>query len=365
LAAHRDIDLHIVIESTRAPFDQVTQRDGITFHVVKSGLPIIHRGFPPYFPVDIVTRFAPTVAKLLRKVHELQPDLVHAHGTEGPYALAGVKSRIPCLISIQGVISEYFKTNPTFRFRIVRHYEQSTVRQGHFFTCRTDFDTGFVRSLNPQARIFTIHEAMNQLYFDNEWRVMPSETILFVGSLEPRKGLPILLEALALVKERWPGFVLNVIGKGPPEVETSLTQQCAALGITGNVKFHGFRPAAEIARFHLQSQVFVLPSQNENSPNALAEAMVSGIPVIATRVGGIPSLVEDGQTGLLVPWGDPKALAGKLEWLLAHPNERDRLSQNARLVARQRHAPQTIAAETVQAYREILAIHAKDRPGGC
>jgi glycosyltransferase involved in cell wall biosynthesis len=194
---------------------------------------------------------------------------------------------------------------------------------------------------------------------------MPSETILFVGSLEPRKGLPILLEALALVKERWPGFVLNVIGKGPPEVETSLTQQCAALGITGNVKFHGFRPAAEIARFHLQSQVFVLPSQNENSPNALAEAMVSGIPVIATRVGGIPSLVEDGQTGLLVPWGDPKALAGKLEWLLAHPNERDRLSQNARLVARQRHAPQTIAAETVQAYREILAIHAKDRPGGC
>jgi glycosyltransferase involved in cell wall biosynthesis len=358
LAVHPDIDLHIVIESTRAPSDQVTQRDGITFHVVKSGLPIIHRGFPPYFPVDILTRFASTVAKLLRKVHELKPDLVHAHGTEGPYALAGVRSRVPCLISIQGVISEYFKTNPDFRFRIVRHYEQSTVRQGRFFTCRTDFDTGFVRSQNPQARIFTIHEAMNPLYFDNEWRVTPSETILFVGSPEPRKGLPILLEALALVRQRWPRFVLNVVGKGPPEAELRLTQQCAALGIADNVTFHGFRPAEEIAKLHLQSQVFALPSQNENSPNALAEAMVSGMPVIATRVGGIASLVEDGQTGLLVPWGDAKALAGKIEWLLAHPEERERLGQNARRVARQRHAPQTVAAETVQAYKEILATHA-------
>jgi glycosyltransferase involved in cell wall biosynthesis len=101
--------------------------------------------------------------------------------------------------------------------------------------------------------------------------------------------------------------------------------------------------------------VFVLPSENENSPNALAEAMVSGMPVIATRVGGIPSMVEDGQTGLLVPWGDPASLAEKMAWLLAHPEERERLGQNACRVARARHAPQTVADETVQAYKEILA----------
>jgi glycosyltransferase involved in cell wall biosynthesis len=353
LAATGDIDLHILVESTRVASDQVARQDGITFHVLKSSVPILNRGFPRFFPVDVLTGFAPAVHKLLGKLRALQPDLVHAHGTEGPYALAGIRSRLPCLISIQGVISELFKTNPFLRFRVVRHYEQFAVRRAHFFTCRTDFDTGFVRSQNPQARIFTIHEAMNPVFFRNDWRVGSSETIMFVGSPLPWKGLPVLLEALALVKQRRPQVTLTVVGAGARE-DGATTEQCRRLGITTNVTFRGFQPADEIAKLHLQSQVFVLPSQTENSPNALAEAMVSGLPAIATRVGGIPSLVEDGQTGLLVPWGDPQALAGKIEWLLAHPEERERLGNNARLVARVRHAPEKVAANTLAAYKEII-----------
>lgn len=354
LAATGDLDLHVLVESTLVAHDQVAQKDGITFHVIKSGLPIINRGYPSFFPWDLLTGFAPTVAKLLRTIRELRPDVVHAHGTESAYALAGVKSRLPCLISIQGVISEYYKTNPSFRFRMVRRYEQSAVRRGRFFTCRTDFDTGFVRSLNPQARIFMIHEAMNPVYFRNDWQVATSETIMFVGSLEPRKGLPVLLKALSSVRPRRPKVLLNVIGGGSAEAHAQLQQDCSRLNIANNVKFLGFQPAEEIARIHLQSQVFVLPSQNENSPNSLAEAMVSGLPVVATRVGGVPSLVEDGQTGLLVPWGDPQALAEKIEWLLAHPEERERLGNNARRVARARHTPQVVAEKTIQAYNEIL-----------
>ena len=82
--------------------------------------------------------------------------------------------------------------------------------------------------------------------------------------------------------------------------------------------------------------------------------MVSGLPVVATNVGGVPSLVEDGKTGLLVPWGNSNILAGKIEWLLAHPQERARLGQNARRIARARHAPEKVAAVTVAAYKEIL-----------
>ena len=357
LAARGDIDLHILVESTLVVSDQTARQDGITFHVIKSSLPILNRGYPPFFPVDVLTGFAPVVYKLRRKLRALQPDVVHAHGTEASYALAAVKSHIPCLISIQGIITEYFKTNPCFRFRVVRHYEQSAVRRAHFFTCRTDFDTGFVRSQNPQARIFTIHEAMNPVYFHNDWQVASSETIMFVGSLAARKGLPVLLDALALVKQRRPQVALIVVGAGGSDADDPVVQQCQRLGITANVTFRGFQPAEEIAKLHPQAQVFVLPSQNENSPNALAEAMVSGLPVIATRVGGIPSMVEDGQTGLLVPWGDPQALADKIEWLLAHPAERERLGNNARRVSRARHAPETVAMETIQAYKEILMAH--------
>ena len=349
LVATGDIDLHIVTDSTLVASDQIARRDGITYHVVKSSLPIVNRGYPPFLPLDMLTGFAPTVHKLLREVRVLKPDLVHAHGTEHSYALAGVRSRLPCVISIQGVISEYFKTNPCFRFRVVRHYEQFAVRRAHFFTCRTAFDSGFVRSQNPQARIFMIHEAMNPVYFRNDWHAGPSETIMFVGSDEPRKGLPVLLEAVAKIKQRRPNVRLLVAG-----TQIGLDRQCQDLGIAKNVTFLGWQSSDDIAKLHLQTQVFVMPSQNENSPNAMAEAMISGLPVVATRVGGIPSLVDDGQTGLLVPSGDAGALAEKIEWLLARPEERERLGQNARRVARAWHAPETIAEETIKAYREIL-----------
>jgi glycosyltransferase involved in cell wall biosynthesis len=291
---------------------------------------------------------------LLQEVRKIEPDIVHAHGTEAAYALTAIKSAIPCLISVQGVITELFKTNPNLRFRVVRHQEQYAVRRATFFTCRTEFDTGFVRSLNPQARIFTIHEAMSPAYFDNEWRVAPSEAILFVGSFLEHKGLPLLLEALTLVKQRRPNVMLTIVGTNAPDPRSKFWPAWNRLRLDANVKFLGWQPADEIARLHLQSQIFVLPSRNENSPNALTEAMVSGMPVIATRVGGIPSLVEDGQTGLLVPWGNPNALAETIDWLLAHPEERERLGQNARRVARARHAPEMVAAETVVAYNEVL-----------
>ena len=354
LATSADVDLHVVTESQVVSSAQVARRDGITFHVVKSGIPIVNRGYPPFFPVDLLTGFGSTVRSLLKTVYDVQPHLVHAHGTEAAYALAAVKSRLPCLISVQGVITELFKTNPNFRFRVVRYYEQYAVRKARYFTCRTDFDTGFIRSVNPQARIFTIHEAMNPVYFGNDWRPAASETVLFVGSLEPYKGLPVLLDALALLKQRLPGITLNIVGVASLETNVDLKQLCDRLGIGSNLKFHGFQPAEELARLHLQSQVFVLPSQNENSPNTLAEAMVSGMPVVATKVGGVPSLVEDGQTGLLVPWGDPQALAERIEWLLGHPEERQRLGENARRIARLRHDPQSVAAETIKAYKEIL-----------
>jgi glycosyltransferase involved in cell wall biosynthesis len=354
LARRSDVELHLITDSSRIPSTQCIHRGGIVFHVVKTGIPLLNRNFPSWLPLDVLSGFRPDVMRLLRTVHEIRPDVVHAHGTEAAYALTAVRSGIPCLISIQGVITEYFKTNPNFRFRIVRHYEQQAVQSARFFTCRTNFDSSFVRSQNANAQIFTIHEAMSPAYFHNVWKPDDSDRILYVGSLEKRKGIADLLRAVALVKRVRRKCSLQVIGRGTEEYTKSLRELCEREGITNDVQFLGFQPADQIAQRHLQAQVFVLPSENENSPNALAEAMVSGMPVIATRVGGIPSLVDDGQTGLLVPWGDPNALAEKIDWLLAHPQERERLGLNARRIARDRHNPDRVAEQTVDAYQEIL-----------
>jgi glycosyltransferase involved in cell wall biosynthesis len=354
LAQRQDIELHILTESTLVPCNQVVESDGVVFHVLNTSLPLVNRGWPPWLPLDVLSGFHHNVKHQVKEIDTIKPDLVHAHGTERAYAMAGVASGRPCLVSMQGIVTEIHRLHPNLGSSFIRRMEQRTVKRARFFGCRTDFDTGFVRRFNSAARIFTLHEAMNPVYFDNEWKPNPSETIMFVGSFLRHKGLPFLLEAVALVKQRRPQVTLNIVGTNSPDRSSGFCQIWNRLNLNANVKFCGWQPAEEIARLHLESQVFVLPSQNENSPNALAEAMVSGMPVIATRVGGIPSLVQDGETGLLVPWGDPRALAEKIDWLLARPEERARLGQNARRIARARHAPDKVAAETVVAYKEIL-----------
>ncbi|HTS16516.1 MAG TPA: glycosyltransferase family 4 protein [Verrucomicrobiae bacterium] len=358
LAQRTDLELHLVTENTRAGFNQTVQKGQITFHVVNTGVPFLNRGFPPWLPLNVLTRFKWNIARLLKEIHSIKPDIVHAHGTEAAYALTAVRSSIPCLISIQGIVTEYFRTDPCLRFRIVRHYEQDAVRHSRYFTCRTNFDTGFIRATNPNARIFTIHEAMNPVYFRNEWHLEDVDRLLYVGSLEPRKGLDILLQALKLVIQTRPNTILSVVGGGDQSPYRQLAEQ---LRVSHAVEFLGYRAAAEIARLHLQSQLFVLPSANENSPNTLAEAMVSGLPVLATSVGGIPSMVEHGQTGWLVPPHDPPALASAILQLLQDRNLRARLSSAACRCARERHLPERVAAQTVGAYREILRLEAASR----
>jgi glycosyltransferase involved in cell wall biosynthesis len=355
LADRSDVELHLVTESTRVSSTQRAQKGRIAFHAVKTGIPFLNRGFPPWLPLDILSGFRASIAGLLKEIQAIEPDIVHAHGTEAAYALTAARTRLPYLISIQGIVTEYFKTDPCLRSRIVRHYEQDCVRHAKYFTCRTNFDTGFVRSVNPNARIFTIHEAMNPVYFQNEWRVREEDRLLYVGSLESRKGLSVLLEALKLVAQTKPKTMLTVIGGGNL---TPYRQLCERLQITGRVQFLGFQSAEQIARYHLESQIFVLPSGNENSPNTLAEAMVSGMPVIATAVGGIPSMVEHGQSGWLVPPRNPAELANAILQLLNDPGQRARLAQGARQRARDRHLPERVAAQTAQAYQEILELEA-------
>jgi glycosyltransferase involved in cell wall biosynthesis len=296
---------------------------------------------------------------LVKEIHKFNPDIVHSHGTEGPYALSGIKCKCPCIISIQGIISELFKVSPALTFCIVGYLEQLEVRKGRYFACRTQFDTNFVLSHNKQARIFALDEAMGPIFFECDWKLSDSQKILFVGSLIRRKGVKTVLEALALVMNEFPRVSLYLIGDGERNYIEYLRNLSKKLGIQKNVEFLGFKSGMEIAKFYVESQLFVFPSENDNSPNSVAEAMVSGMPVIATRVGGIPSMIEDGQTGLLVEPNNPQELAEKIIHLLSKPNERKRLGDNAKNVARSRHLPDKVAENTIETYRHILDLEGR------
>lgn len=139
--------------------------------------------------------------------------------------------------------------------------------------------------------------------------------IVTVARLSPEKGLPFLIEALKIVRHSLPEAELVLVGGGA--LEAQLKAYARELGVQDIVHFLGAKPNLEAMTEVAQSSLFVLPSLGEGLGIVLLEAQALGVPVIGTNVGGIPDVIEDGQSGLLVPPSDPKALAEAITRILS------------------------------------------------
>ena len=131
------------------------------------------------------------------------------------------------------------------------------------------------------------------------------------------------------------------------------------LGLAARVHFHGGLPPEAIVERMRASTVLALPTRMDTAPNVLAEARAAGLPVVATRVGGIPEFIEDGQDGVLVPVDDPRALADALTRLIEHPSEADAIAARGQARARRDHRLATQVPKLLALYDEILAAGAQ------
>lgn len=352
LAEEKSVELHVITLSPWVTRSQTVERDRIFIHVIKSGIPFLHRGWPDFFSLDAATDFLLETRKINAVLKRIQPEIVHAHGTEHEYALAAMHSGYPCLISIQGIVAEFKKTDPSLFFNLMEPKERRVIKACRHFTCRTHFDTGFVRRLNPAAKIFDIPEAMNPVFWEGQWVCPEERRVLHIGGGDSRKGLHELINAIGAVVKQGSNASIDTVGRCSPVRQQKLQKMANDAGVI--IRFHGFLSPEKIAKLHRQCGLFVLCSSNENSPNTLAEAMVSGMPCLAYNVGGVSSMVDDGKTGLLVAPHDIAGLAAKVVELLVDKNKAQMLGRNAAEVARVRHEPHHVARETMEAYEFIL-----------
>jgi len=180
--------------------------------------------------------------------------------------------------------------------------------------------------------------------------------ILFVGRLVERKGVPILLEALRLVRQSAPAS-LTVVGDGP--LRAHLERQAGDLG--GAVDFRGRVTADELAALYAASDVFVLPAvvdakgDTEGLGVVLLEALEFELPVIASRVGGIPDIIEDGTTGWLVPPADARSLARKILAVMDRPDEARRVARHGRVRSRERFGLTRVVDDLLDAYARAIS----------
>jgi glycosyltransferase involved in cell wall biosynthesis len=184
--------------------------------------------------------------------------------------------------------------------------------------------------------------------------------ILCVGTLHEVKGQEYLIEACRLLQERGIQITCHLIGDGPGRA--ALVRQSRAAQLDGRVHFHGLRTRQEIAQWFRQAAIVVAPSvptsdgRREGIPVVLMEAMASGAPVIASRISGIPELVEDGRHGLLVPPRDARALADAIQQLCEDPELRRRLGCAGRQRVAEQFNMHENAAALAQLFTPSLAI---------
>ena len=153
-------------------------------------------------------------------------------------------------------------------------------------------------------------------------------TLLFVGRLDPIKGIDLLLESVSLL--RTPARLLVVGGdpSGDPEVER-LRARAAELGIAGRVRFPGAVPQSHLPAYYHAVDAVVVSSRYESFGLVAVEALACGVPVVASAAGGLPSIVREGVNGLLVPWRTPQAFAERIDLLLGDAALAERLRANA------------------------------------
>lgn len=320
------------------------------------------------------------------------PDLIHVHGTEHGYGLVAGHAGVPAVVSLQGLLGAYVHTyfaglglkdvvaltlDRSFvrgaselhnyaHMRARAHRERVIIAQNRYFVGRTEWDRAFLSGLQPNAVYYHCDEIMRPVFYDAPRKVdsaVPGFSIFSTSSSMIFKGTERLLDAVAILKRAgMRGLRLRVAGVPPgQQVERLYRRRARRLGIEACVEWLGRIDADALACELSRADVFAYPSHNDNSPNAVVEAMLVGTPIVASRVGGIPSLLRDGEEGLLFPDNDAHALATRLQALLNDRSLAAKLGERARRTAKQRNDPMAIATRTVEIYQEVLEREGRRR----
>jgi glycosyltransferase involved in cell wall biosynthesis len=174
--------------------------------------------------------------------------------------------------------------------------------------------------------------------------------LLFVGRVVYQKGLDLLFAALAGLKDLT--WTLEIVGDGPRHDD--LRSQADELGIQDRIKFAGWKYNAELNSAYANANLFTYPSRHEGMPNALLEAMASGLPALATHIAGNEELVAHEQTGLLVPSEDIAALQRALRELIPDATRRQRMGAAAQAAVSARYSWQRIAKEYLELMQQVI-----------
>lgn len=316
----------------------------------------------PKLKLDVLTLYRIRINKMRNYLTSIiqDYDLLHIHGTEHQYEAMALKLNIPKVISIQGIMTEYIKILPKFgnykifiQWWLSSLYEKNYLPYYNYFSCRTHWDTNFVKKINPKSKVFTIWEMIRAEFFEDHFD-LDSKKILFMGGKNPIKGLKELLKAFDCSLQT-KGLKLIILGNCQrKDIENMISKYKFSHIDIDNVECRGMLGVQGMIQAYDESFCLVHPTYIDNSPNSVCEAQISGLPVIASDVGGVASLIDHQKTGLLINRSS-QDIELAVSTLLDDDNLRKKLSKESRKTARHRHDPNEILKDTIMMYNDIIS----------
>lgn len=299
-----------------------------------------------------------TLGKIRALCARLQPDLIQTHAVKSHFLmwLSGVARGIPWIAWHHGY------TAPTIKQKIYNQFDRVSLRAARSVITVTG---AFLPELQdygiPAHRIQVIRNAIPPRWMEQAGE-LPTEfsrqapgnssakVLLAVGRLSKEKGHADLIEAVALLQRRGlPEFHVLLVGEGPERGALEALARERRVPVT----FAGQR--SDVRPFYSLCDSFVLPSHSEGSPNVLIEAMAAAKPIVATTAGGVGETVEHRQEALLVPSGNPQAMAEAILELAEHPETASAIAAAARERVRRDFLPEPRALKIAMAYRRALS----------
>lgn len=308
--------------------------------------------------------FSPRLLSWLRAhvgAHDLLVVRAMLHPISSAAAWAARRAGVPCLVVPHGTLSRY--TFEHRRTRLKRLYyrlvESRTLAAAAAIRFTTDAERDDASRLGLAAPQVVIPHPYESRHRDRSGSRLPTgrrhaggagPQVLFLSRIDPKKGLDVLLPAMAELRRELPEARLLLAGSGTEAYERKVHREIETLGLGDTVATPGFLEGDEKKRALASSEVFVLPSRQENFGVAAVEAMDAGLPVVVSRGVGIWREIQRAGAGVVVE-RTPGAVASALAELLMDPQRRERMGSKGRALVRERFSPEVVGERLVALYR--------------
>lgn len=306
--------------------------------------------------------FAFAINRLTRR-HRF--DVIHGNAEESfftpciarrygiPFLFTSHANIIPATGMLRGLL------NPLLFLKRVNNYllRSALSRACQIITFST-FSKGLVESAlgdSLHQSILVVPPGIDESWFDVERHPQENMSLLFWGRLEHQKGIDDLLLAIQIVQKQVPIRKLHLTLIGEGNLKEAYQNQANELGMAQQVTFRNWLSEEEIQNLAASATLGVFPSRIESFGLSMAEAMAAGLPIIATRVGALPEIIEDGVTGTLVRSGDVPALAQAIVDSLDQPEHRERMARTGRETVRQKFSWDKAAEKMLDVYKNLIS----------